>query len=208
MEWHEPSIFPPVSSCLYMESVWFSSPFQSLCFVLSSGIKHNASASGRLLSSPTLADSQIWVSSTTRGRRLTFGTAPSHHSMGMNAVDRVTWELIRGLGYSGSSLPSWLGLSPANLLYREDFSQSAYMDRRYFGSVQGSQFCCWRLEGVRFWKFSRTYSGVKPPSLFLPKQGWCLATLKSTMHLLAIPTIPVGIRALYVGPMASSVSPA
>ena len=40
--------------------------------------------------------------------------------------DGATWELIRGLGYSGSFLPSWLGLSPANLLYREDFLWSAH----------------------------------------------------------------------------------
>ena len=41
--------------------------------------------------------------------------------------DGITWELLRGLGYSGSSLPSWLGLSPANLLYREDFPQSIHL---------------------------------------------------------------------------------
>ena len=35
-------------------------------------------------------------------------------------------SFIRGLGNTGSFLPSWLGLSPANLLYREDFSQSTH----------------------------------------------------------------------------------
>ena len=35
-------------------------------------------------------------------------------------------SFTRGLGNTGSSLPSWLGLSPANLLYREDFSQSTH----------------------------------------------------------------------------------
>ena len=33
----------------------------------------------------------------------------------------ATRELIQGLKYSGSSLTSWLKLSPANLIYREDF---------------------------------------------------------------------------------------
>ena len=41
---------------------------------------------------------------------------------GRRAVDEDTWELIRGLGYFGSSLSSWMGLSPVNLLCSEDFS--------------------------------------------------------------------------------------
>ena len=40
--------------------------------------------------------------------------------------DGATWELIRGLGYSGSSLPSFPSLSLGNLLYREDFPWSAH----------------------------------------------------------------------------------
>ena len=38
----------------------------------------------------------------------------------------ATWELIRGLGYSGSSLSSCPSLSLDNLLYREDFPWSAH----------------------------------------------------------------------------------
>ena len=36
----------------------------------------------------------------------------------------------------------------------------------------------WRLEGVRLWKLSRTYSGEKLLSLSVTTQGWCLATHK------------------------------
>ena len=49
--------------------------------------------------------------------------------------DLVTWELLRGLGYSGSSLPSWLGLSPVNLLYREDFPSLYTWGRHDLDSV-------------------------------------------------------------------------
>ena len=58
-------------------------PFLSLCPALSSRIKHNAFSRGWLLPSPSLAGSQTWVSSTTRGRRLTFRGQPLlPHSMG------------------------------------------------------------------------------------------------------------------------------
>ena len=48
-------------------------PLQSLCPALSSGVNHKATARGQLLLSLSLADSQTWVSSITRGRRLAFG---------------------------------------------------------------------------------------------------------------------------------------
>ena len=47
--------------------------FLRLCPSFSSRIKHNAFSRGWLLPSPSLAGSQTWVSSTTLGRRLTFG---------------------------------------------------------------------------------------------------------------------------------------
>ena len=57
--------------------------FLSLCPALSSRIKHNAFSRGWLLPSPSLACSQTWMSSTTRGLRLTFGGQPQLlHSMG------------------------------------------------------------------------------------------------------------------------------
>ena len=108
--------------------------------------------------------------------------------------DGVTWELIWGLGYSGSSLPSWLGLSPANLLYREDFPQSANgVGVTLFQS--GVVSSGWRLDGVRIWKLSRTYPGEKPPSLSVLTHRLCLATRKPTRHLLAMPWILVRIGA-------------
>ena len=56
---------------------------QSLCYALSSGVNYNATARGLLLPSPSLAGSQTWVFSTTRGRMLTFGGQPLlPHSMG------------------------------------------------------------------------------------------------------------------------------
>ena len=44
----------------------------------------------------------------------------------VESKDGATWELLRGLGYSGSSLPSCPSLSLDNLLYREDFPWSAH----------------------------------------------------------------------------------
>ena len=78
------------------------------------------------ISSPSLAGSQTWVSSTTRGRRLTFGDSLYYPIQWVESKDGATWELIRGLGYSGSSLPSCPSLSLDNLLYREDFPWSAH----------------------------------------------------------------------------------
>ena len=78
------------------------------------------------ISSPSLAGSQTWVSSTTRGRRLAFGGQTLlPHSMGREQG----WGPLRatpGFGYSGSSLPSCPSLSLDNLLYREDFPWSAH----------------------------------------------------------------------------------
>ena len=96
-----------------------------------------------------------------------------------------------GLGYSGSSLSSWLVLSPANLLYRKDFSLSQTWGWRDLVSIQGSQSASWRLEGVKVWKLSRAYLGEKPPPFSLPMQGSCFQTRKPIQHLLTISNIPV-----------------
>ena len=53
-----------------------------------------------------------------------------------------------------------------------------------------------RLEGVRIWKLSRTYSGEKSPSLSVLTHRCSLVTRKSTWHLLIIPRILVRIGAL------------
>ena len=56
--------------------LFYLCPLQSLCHALSSARRQH-------FPSPSLAGSQTWVSSTTRGRRLTFGGQPLlPHSMG------------------------------------------------------------------------------------------------------------------------------
>ena len=61
----------------------FLCPLLSLCHALSSEVNHNATAKGWFLPSPPLAGSQTWESSTTLGRRLTFGGQPLlPHSIG------------------------------------------------------------------------------------------------------------------------------
>ena len=115
----------------------------------------------------------------------------------------VTWELIRGLGYFGSFLLSWLGLSSANLLYREDFLLSV-RSRRGFVSSRWSALGL-PLGSVRVGKLRWTYPGEKPPSLFLSTLGCCLATRKPTRHLLVIPNIPMRMGTLYDGPITRSV---
>ena len=57
----------------------------------------------------------------------------------------------------------------------------------------------WRLEGVRIWKLSRTYSGEKPPSFSVLTHRCILATRKPTGHLLVIFCILVRIGAPYEG---------
>ena len=112
--------------------------------------------------------------------------------------DEVTRELIRSLGYSGSSLPSCPSLSLNNLLYRDDFPRSTHGVGMTF--VQsGVVGCDWRLEGVRIWKLSKMYPGEKPPSLSVLTYRYSLATHKPTRHLLAMPCILVRIGAPYEG---------
>ena len=104
--------------------------------------------------------------------------------------------------------PLLTGLSPANLLCGGDFQSLHTWSRCDFSSIHGRQSESWRLECVGFWKLNRTYPGEKQPLLSVPTKGWFLASSKPTLHLLAILTIPVGIRALYEDQMACSVKPA
>ena len=129
---------------------------------------------------------------------LSFGAVALPYSKGSAQRMGPLESFIRGLGYTGSSLPSWLGLSPANLLYREDFPQSTHgvgMTLVQDGVVSWD----WRLDGVRIWKLSRTFPGEKPPSLSLLTHGHSLAARKPTRHLLAMPWVLVRIRAPYEG---------
>ena len=106
--------------------LWYLCPLQSLCHALSSGVNHNASARRRHFPSPSLAGSQTWVSSTTRDRRLAFEDSLYYPIRWVESKDGATWELLWGLEYSGSSLPSCPSLSLDNLLYKEDFPWSAH----------------------------------------------------------------------------------
>ena len=93
----------------------FISPVLPRAFVLRYPLKLSIMPSARrqLLPSPSLVWSQTCVSSPTRGRRLICRDSLLTPFSGLGAVDRATWELIRGLGYSGSSLSYWLSLSSA-----------------------------------------------------------------------------------------------
>ena len=109
---------------------------------------------------------------------------------------RVARELLRGLGDTGLSLPSWLSLSPANLLYREDFPQSTHGVGVTFVQI-GEVSCCLTARRCRIWKLSRTYPGEKPSSLSVLTHRYSLATHNPTRHLLAMPWVLMRIRAPY-----------
>ena len=90
------------------------------------GLSINSFSRGDFSSLQSLACSQTWVSSTTRDQRVHIRGTLHALFKGTGAKGGATWELIQELGYSGSSLSSWLSLSLTNLLYREDFPQSTY----------------------------------------------------------------------------------
>ena len=74
----------------------------------------------QLLPSPSLVGSQTWVSSTTRGRRLTIGGQPLLlHSMGR----KQGWDHLRANPGFGEFwfIPPGGSLSSTSLLFREDF---------------------------------------------------------------------------------------
>ena len=88
-------------------------------FILSSGVNHNVTARGWLLPFPSLAGSQTWVSSTTRGRRLTFGDSLYYPIQWVEIKDGATWELIRGLGILDyPSPPCWAYLQLTSFIKR------------------------------------------------------------------------------------------
>ena len=79
------------------------------------------------------------------------------------------------------------------------FSLVCTQGRRDLSSSGVYRTKSWRLEGVRIWKFSRTYPGEKPPSLSVLTHGCSLVTRKPTRHLLIMPYILVRIGAPYEG---------
>ena len=107
-------------------------PLQSLCPALSSGVNHNATCQdGSTSHLRPLPAARPRVSSTTRDRTIMVEGSHSGDSLyypiqWVKSKDGATWELLRGLGYSGSSLPSCPSLSLDNLLYREDFPWSTH----------------------------------------------------------------------------------
>ena len=167
-------------------------PLQRLCHALSSGV--NQKPLGSFFHLHTLSTARPGVQHHFRSK-VRFGGQPSYPIQWIGLKDGATWELIRGLGYSGLSSPPCCSLSSANHLYR-GFSQGMYEVGVPLFHTERSALS-WLLEGVRVWKLSKTYPGEKPSSLSLPTQGCCFVKCKPTKHLLTIPNIPERMRALY-----------
>ena len=118
-----PSGFTPG---MFLDVCSFSSLSQSLCPALFSGIRHNAFSRIDFSHLHLLLAGrpECQVPSVVEGWYS--GMVPSPHSMSeeqwmghlrANPEFEVFWFIP----------PSWYGLSPANLLHRKDFPQSAYM---------------------------------------------------------------------------------
>ena len=107
------------------------SPVSPRAVVLCSplGLNINAFNRGSFSTPQSLADNKTWVSNTTRGQRINIRGLSPHPIQRVGAEGGATWDLIQGFGYSGSSLHSWLSLSSAKLLYREDFLLSVRIRR-------------------------------------------------------------------------------
>ena len=116
-----------------------SSLSQSCCPALSYWTKYNAFCRISFSTPQSLAVSQTWASSSIRGQMVYIRGLSLHLIQRVGAKDGTTWELIRELEYSGSSLPSWLNLSSANLLYRRIFP-SLLTDRHSLSFYRGTGF--------------------------------------------------------------------
>ena len=120
--WFDPSSF--VKSVLDVSSSWVSLSVSVLC----SPAEVNLRTIWRrqLLHISTPCRQPDLVSSSTVVNGLSFGTVTLPYSKG----SVQGWGHLRASsgvwGIYGSSLPSWLGLSPANFRYRENFSQSTH----------------------------------------------------------------------------------
>ena len=103
-------------------------PFLSLCHALSSRIKHNAFSRGWLFPSPSLAGSQTWASSTTHGRRLTFGRQPLlTHSMGRE----------KGLGHLRANLGFGIFWFISSILVVAYLPPTSFIERIFSGLHTG-----------------------------------------------------------------------
>ena len=139
VEGHD-SLFPTGFSASFARSLLFYlCPLQSLCHAFSSRVKHNAHLQGvtSLISTPYRQPHPMSSTTVVQGY-----SGSSVHTLfkGLGPQDEVTRELIWGLGYSGSSLPSCPSLSSDNLLYKEDFSL-AWLHRGRRGLVQSGVVC-------------------------------------------------------------------
>ena len=101
-------------------------PSQRLCPALSAEVNLSPSRRRRHLLITTPCRQPDLVTSSTVVTGWHSGGSGLTLFKGFSQKMRVARELLRGLGDTGPSLPSWLGLSPANLLYREDFPQSTH----------------------------------------------------------------------------------
>ena len=103
-----------------------------------------------------------------------------------------------GFGYSVLSLLTVVYLQSTSFIGRIFFGLSV-VGMALFQTGQWA--LSWPLGGIRVWKLSSTYPDEKSSS-------FSLLTHKPTRNLLAIPNIPVGMGALYEGPMTRLVPPA
>ena len=190
--WFDPSGF--IKSVLDVCSIWVLLSISVLC----SPAEVNLRTIWRrqLLHITTPCQQPDLVSSSTVVNGLSFGAVALLYSKG----SAQGWGLLRASSGFGESLvypsPPDDSLSPANLLYREDFPKSTHgvgvtlIQDKVVNAT-------WQLDGVRIWKLSRAYPDEKPPSFSVLTHKHSLAKRKPTRHLLAMPCILVRIRAPY-----------
>ena len=99
----------------------FPVPLIAVVLLSPLGLSRNAFSRGSISSLSPLP-CHTWVSSTTRDQRIYIrGTVSTPYSKGRSHL-----RANQGFRNSGSSLPSWLSLSSAILLYRDDFPQTEH----------------------------------------------------------------------------------
>ena len=99
---------------------------QCLCPALSTEVNLSPSGEGNFSSSPPLADSQTWCPISPWSMGCYSRSVSLPYSKGSAPRLRVTRELFRGFGNSGSSISSCPSISLDNLLFREDFPRSTH----------------------------------------------------------------------------------
>ena len=117
---------PSGFSDLILLGVCYQSSVSSRAFVLRSPLELIIMPlfGWQLLPSPSLTGSHTWCPVPPWFRVIR--DSLYYPIQWVESKDGATWELIRGLGFSGSSLSSCPSLSLDNLLYREDFPWSTH----------------------------------------------------------------------------------